>query len=166
MKPYCGIGKLPKNRIYGDPDYCLRHGQARLYGKQIVPMDIYNEYLKYRDNVKFNKQREAEMKRANKRKKQNAKLIEELTQDELIRDRYVMLIDRITEIEDELMLNKDMENNPDKYVTKGKTRETIIKNVGDRTDKLYNESKDIFEEIQKLRYTGSGCDDYPFCMDY
>ena len=31
-KPYCGIHKVPKGRVRGTSEYCIKSGQARYYG--------------------------------------------------------------------------------------------------------------------------------------
>lgn len=43
-KPYCGIHKVPKNRVRGTAEYCIKSGQGRYYGINSVE-DVIDEVL-------------------------------------------------------------------------------------------------------------------------
>lgn len=43
-KPYCGIHKVPKNRVRGTAEYCIKAGQGRYYGINSVE-DVIDEVL-------------------------------------------------------------------------------------------------------------------------
>ena len=53
-KPYCGIHKLPKNRVRGTSQQCIKSGQARYYGIMSVE-DAINEILAEKRKVKNEK---------------------------------------------------------------------------------------------------------------
>ena len=39
-KPYCGVRKVPKNRVRGTSEQCIKSGQARYYGIMSVENEI------------------------------------------------------------------------------------------------------------------------------
>ena len=39
-KPYCGARKVPKNRVRGTSEQCIKSGQARYYGIMLVENEI------------------------------------------------------------------------------------------------------------------------------
>ena len=39
-KPYCGARKVPKNRVRGTSEQCIKSGQARYYGIMSVENEI------------------------------------------------------------------------------------------------------------------------------
>lgn len=43
-KPYCGIHKVPKNRVRGTAEYCIKSSQGRYYGINSVE-DVIDEVL-------------------------------------------------------------------------------------------------------------------------
>lgn len=43
-KPYCRIHKVPKNRVRGTAEYCIKSGQGRYYGINSVE-DVIDEVL-------------------------------------------------------------------------------------------------------------------------
>ena len=43
-KPYCGARKVPKNRVRGTSEQCIKSGQARYYGIMSVENSI-NQFL-------------------------------------------------------------------------------------------------------------------------
>jgi hypothetical protein len=39
---YCGIGDVPKNKVRGTPEYCVRNNQVRYYGVEALSEDMLN----------------------------------------------------------------------------------------------------------------------------
>ncbi len=182
MKPYCGIGRTPKNREEGTAEYCLRHGQVRRFGIKEIPEDIYKDYIKeYMQRQKINRSN-ARKKREDERKKLNASLVEvnepienvideELLRDEQLRnEKFSELSNKLTEVENALKLNEDKIQNPKKYKKGRQKAATVKKKAEMENTALRMEYDKILDEMNSIGYSkqniGSGCDNYPYCMEY
>ena len=64
-KPYCGARKVPKNRVRGTSEQCIKSGQARYYGIMSVENEI-NRILAEKRNLANEK---AKIKRQEAKKK-------------------------------------------------------------------------------------------------
>ena len=54
-KPYCGIGKVPKDRIRGNRSQCIDQGQIRYYGLNTIPEEAIETIKK--SNSTFRRQK-------------------------------------------------------------------------------------------------------------
>ena len=67
-KPYCGVRKVPKNRVRGTMKKCVSKGQTRYYGLEKINKNLYELYLNQAKEKAKKKRLEAKKKVADANK--------------------------------------------------------------------------------------------------
>lgn len=90
---YCGIGKIPTNKVRGTPEYCVQTNQVRYYGLELIDEDLIK-----------------------KSKGKNSNLVEEQLKLKKIEERAIGLINEVKKIK--IILESDNATNAQKKAAK------------------------------------------------
>ncbi|AVL94971.1 hypothetical protein ma585 [Moumouvirus australiensis] len=141
---YCGIGKIPKNKIRGTPEYCLEANQVRYYGLKKIDPDLLSMTTSKKSNLV---KEQLKLKRLQDDAKiliKEVKNVDLVLNDDMARESNVK---RARKRKDELLVKRD------KLVTKIKAQREVVKKLEKRESD--QQSKSSSSKSSSSRSSGS-----------
>uniref|UniRef100_A0A6G6ABS2 Uncharacterized protein n=1 Tax=Borely moumouvirus TaxID=2712067 RepID=A0A6G6ABS2_9VIRU len=117
---YCGIGKIPKNKIRGTAEYCLEANQVRYYGLKKIDPDLLSMTTSKKSNLV---KEQLKLKRLQDDAKiliKEVKNVDLVLNDDMARESNVK---RARKRKDELLVKRD------KLVTKIKAQREVVRKL-------------------------------------
>ncbi|QGR54104.1 hypothetical protein [Moumouvirus maliensis] len=128
---YCGIGKIPKNKIRGTAEYCLEANQVRYYGLKKIDPDLLSMTTSKKSNLV---KEQLKLKRLQDDAKiliKEVKNVDLVLNDDMARESNVK---RARKRKDELLVKRD------KLVTKIKAQREVVRKLEKRESDQQNKS--------------------------
>ncbi|AGC02111.1 putative low complexity protein [Acanthamoeba polyphaga moumouvirus] len=122
---YCGIGKIPKGKIRGTPEYCLEANQVRYYGLKKIDPDLLSMTTSRKSSLV---KEQLKLKRLQDDAKiliKEVKNVDLVLNDDMARESNIK---RARKRKDELLIKRD------KLVTRIKKQREIVKALEKRED--------------------------------
>jgi translation initiation factor 2B subunit (eIF-2B alpha/beta/delta family) len=141
-KYYCGVGPVPKGKVRGPMEYCIRTNQVRYYGLKQIDPSMIEKYKGSSNDLK------TELIKMKKLEADAKILVNEFKKLKIILDDKDITEKKKKKIEDKI---SDIVVKKDKLVKKIKTQKSLIDTIKEDEEQI----KKLKKESEKKKSSGS-----------